>query len=226
MEQSIGVRIKRARQRLADIENSRLSQAALAKRLGWSQTRLANYESDARTPGPGEVAVLAAALSVSPGWLMFGGDEQGELSWMIEPPARSQPRRDPNAVPLISWVRAGAWEAAADPYQPGDADEWLPCPAPHGPHTYALRVSGDSMTAPYGRSYPHGCVIYVDPAQSGGVSTGDPIIAKIDGEDGVTFKAFVEDGGRSYLKPLNPAYPLITDPFRVLGKVIGMYDGD
>jgi SOS-response transcriptional repressor LexA len=90
-------------------------------------------------------------------------------------------------------------------------------------HSYALRVHGDSMTAPYGRSYPDSSIIYVDPDQRGGVVSGDRVIAKINGDNQVTFKVFVEDAGRRFLKPLNPSYPVITDPFRILGKVIGTW---
>ncbi len=123
-------------------------------------------------------------------------------------------------VPLISWVQAGAWAEAIDTLHPGEAEAWLPCPVSHGPRSFALRVAGDSMTAPYGKSYPEGSVVYVDPEQTGGVTTGDRVIAQMPGENAVTFKSFVEDAGRRYLKPLNTAYPLITEPFRLLGKVI------
>src|SRR6218665_911446 len=62
-------------------------------------------------------------------------------------------------VPLISGVAASDWCEAGDPYPPGVAEEWLPCPARHSKGTFALRVRGDSMTAPHGntRTYPEGC---------------------------------------------------------------------
>jgi len=126
-------------------------------------------------------------------------------------------------IPLISWVQAGNWHMAEDHYVPGDAEDFYPCPISHGPHTYCLRVRGDSMTSPYGRSYPDGALIYVDPDQRGGITTGDRVIAKVCGEDLVTFKAFVEDAGNRFLKPLNPQYPIVSSDFRILGKVIGMW---
>lgn len=126
-------------------------------------------------------------------------------------------------VPVISWVKAGQWNDAEGQTTKMDSDEFLPCPASHGPNTYALRVKGDSMTSPHGRSYPEGCLIYVDPDQRGGIASGDRVIARLDGESAVTFKVYIEDGGRRILKPLNSQYPIITEPFRVLGKVIGMW---
>lgn len=125
-------------------------------------------------------------------------------------------------IPLISWVQAGAWHEAYDPNEPGEGEP-VACPFKHGPRTYALRVEGDSMTAPYGTSFPHGLIICVDPDQSGGIANGQFVIARVEGEDLVTFKQYVTDGDRHYLKPLNPQYETISRPFRVLGRVIGGY---
>lgn len=125
-------------------------------------------------------------------------------------------------VPVISSVRAGKWREASDPFEPGDAEEYLPCPTKHSKSTYALRVDGDSMTAPLGRSYPEGSVIFVDPEQNG-CAPGDRVIAKVKGRDGVIFKQLAKDGDRPYLKSLNPHHPPIFDEFRVIGKVIGTW---
>ena len=126
-------------------------------------------------------------------------------------------------VPLISWVQAGDWQQAIDEFQPGIADESYPCPVNHSTSTFALRVRGDSMTSPHGRSYPDGAIIFVDPELRGGITTGDRIIAKLNGFDKVVFKVYVEDAGKKYLKSLNPSYPVLTEEFRVLGKIIGMW---
>lgn len=125
-------------------------------------------------------------------------------------------------VPLISWVQAGTWHHAEDPYQVGDAEDWLYYPKKNGDRVYALRVRGDSMTANHGRSYPDGSIIFVDPARCSPTS-GDRVIAKLDGVDEVTFKVFVCDGGRCWLKALNADYPPITDRFMVIGTVTGMF---
>lgn len=125
-------------------------------------------------------------------------------------------------VPLISWVQAGGWIEATEPYAPGDYDRMIPCLARHGPHAYALRVDGDSMTSPTGRSYPEGSIIFVDPDKRN-ARVGDRVIAKINGSDLVTFKQLAADGNRHYLKPLNSNHKPIFEEFRVIGIVIGMW---
>jgi SOS-response transcriptional repressor LexA len=128
-------------------------------------------------------------------------------------------------VPVISWVKAGEWAEAADPLMPGDAERWMPCPVKHGPHTFALRVRGDSMTAPYGRSYPEGCVIFVEPDLRSPMN-GQRVIAKLAGSNDVTFKVYKEEDGRRWLQALNPAHQPIRDEFRIIGTVIGKWEDE
>jgi len=127
------------------------------------------------------------------------------------------------SIPLISHVNAGIWCESPDNYAPGDAEEWLPAPSNAGPRTFALRVVNDSMTSPYPgqRSYPHGMIIYVDPDKE--VTNGARVVARANGE--YTFKSYIEDAGRKYLKPINPTYEKIdiTDDVHICGVVIGSY---
>ncbi|MFS1525346.1 LexA family protein [Microbulbifer sp. 2304DJ12-6] len=127
-------------------------------------------------------------------------------------------------VPLISWVQAGEFCEAVNPFEPGDAEDWLPCPCAHSDRTFAVRVQGDSMTSPYPghHSYPPGTIIYVDPNVD--VTNGCRVVARIDGE--ATFKTYAEDMGRKYLRPINPGYESrdITElSVEVCGVVIGSW---
>lgn len=204
----------------------KLTQTGIARALGISPQSVQQWEKDESMPRRQRMADLAELLHVNIGYLEHGmglipshadlGPTSQSTQSNVEPVIGTQNGK----VPLISWVQAGAWDEAIDNLYPGDAETWLPCPVSHGSRTFALRVKGDSMTASYGKSYPEGSVIYIDPDQAGAVTTGDRVIAKMLGENAVTFKSFIEDAGKYYLKPLNPAYPLIIDPFQLLGKVI------
>lgn len=127
-------------------------------------------------------------------------------------------------VPLISWVQAGAWCEAISNFESYDADSWLSCPVPISNQGYALKVLGDSMTNPGpGRSYPTGCIIFVDPEAE--TKTGDRVIARLPRTNEATFKILVEDAGRQFLRPINPQYPIIeiTEETHICGKVVGTF---
>lgn len=58
-----------------------LSQLALAKACGWeSQSRIGNYEKDAREPSLDDVKKIAEALKVSQADLLFDGDSEKDIS--------------------------------------------------------------------------------------------------------------------------------------------------
>jgi SOS-response transcriptional repressor LexA len=128
-------------------------------------------------------------------------------------------------IPVISWVQAGLSCASPDLFHPGDADDWIPALRKFGPHTYALRVQGDSMVSPYPgqKSYPEGCFIFVDPDKP--ATNGCRVVARIHDEESATFKVYSEDAGKKYLKPLNPQYPTIElrPDMQVCGVVVGSW---
>lgn len=131
-----------------------------------------------------------------------------------------------SSVPLISWVQAGCWSDVADPFAPGVAEEWLPCPVRHGPNTYAVRVRGDSMYNPEGRpSYSDGDIIFVDPSKD--AKHGDRVIVRLDDQAEATFKQLIIEDGRKLLKALNPVwvprYIEINGNATMAGVVIGKW---
>ncbi len=123
-------------------------------------------------------------------------------------------------VPLISWVRAGGW-GEIDDHNP-DTTETVPANySQPGRYAFALSVDGDSMTTNIGLSFPHGCVIIVDPERIAKV--GDFVVAKDVISQKATFKRLASDGGRWYLRPQNKEYPTLEIDHpekRVIGVVI------
>jgi SOS-response transcriptional repressor LexA len=83
-------------------------------------------------------------------------------------------------------------------------------------------VQGDAMTAPSGnsKSFHEGDLIIVDPDKI--AAHNNYVIAIPPRAKEATFKQYVVDGGVSYLKPLNPQYPMIqiNDATHVCGVVV------
>lgn len=79
---------------------------------------------------------------------------------------------------------------------------------------FGFRVDGDPMTP----KFPAGVIVVIDPAKH--VKSGDFVVAAC--SDGVMFRKLVVEGGRRYLQPLDPRYPVVelkkTD--RVIGPAV------
>ncbi|WP_323116263.1 LexA family protein, partial [Klebsiella variicola] len=122
--------------------------------------------------------------------------------------------------PLISWVSAGNWCEALEPYHRKSIDKWYETTVHCSEDSFWLEVKGDSMTAPSGLSIPEGMVILVDPEVE--PSSGKLVVAKIDTDNEATFKQYIVDAGNHYLKPLNPQYRMtaINGNCRIIGVVV------
>lgn len=208
-----GLRLYEAR------KDAKLTQQQLAKAVGMAQSTLTEAETTAS--GSSFTPQLAAACGVRAEWLATGKEPKRDAAMAASNVDAAPTRR---RVPVISWVQAGSWSDVQDNFHPGQADEWADAfDSLPGNNAFALRVVGDSMTNPIpgGRSFPEGTIIIVDPARGSG--PGDYVIAKDVHSQQATFKQLTTDGGRWYLRPLNPAYPTIEidDPdMRVIGRVI------
>jgi len=203
-------RIYRAR------KNARLTQKQLGDYCGVKSQTVSQWESGKIQKLEGTNLLSAAkALGVSPEWLATGTGQMRDTE-IAERPGNyamfSLKNGDQASnlagvpfktgeVPLISWVQAGDWSEATDPFQPGDAEAWHLCPVAHGPHTFILRVRGESMEP----EYHDGDWIFVDPDRQ--AENGSHIIAREEHDKEATFKKLVIEGDRRYLVALNPAWP-------------------
>ena len=100
------------------------------------------------------------------------------------------------------------------------------CPFPHGPNTYAFTVEGmqgspTPMHSQYGRAYPIGSIVFVDPDLADQVKNGDPVAAMLTDENVFCFRMLYREGGTEILMPLNPQFPSVSRPYKIIGKVIG-----
>jgi SOS-response transcriptional repressor LexA len=168
---------------------------------------------------PENLVALSRATGKAIEWLATGEGPVSESHGNVAEDGAPTYRSGERVAPVISWVQAGDWCEASDPYPAGYSDEWERVPDQAGKHAFWLRVVGDSMTAPSGLSIPEGMLILVDPDYL--AVSGRLVVAKLTDSQHVTFKRLIEDSGRRYLKPLNPAYPMIevNGNCRIIGAV-------
>lgn len=210
--------------------------ADIARLLGESEQTLSNWK--ARGIPKQKTVSICMKIGCRPEWLetgalpMIEGDKLllSSSTELHEIRANYRTNTEPGPdirgrIPLISGVNAGMWTEAVDIYEPGYAERWLPVLKNNGENTFALRVVGDSMTARFGKSYPDGCIVFVDPDQRS-PNNGDRIVAKLAGCEEVTLKVFTQESGRRWLRPLNESYPPLYEEFTVVGKVVGKWEDE
>lgn len=192
-----------------------LSQAQLAEKAGVSQVTIQHLESG-RNSTSKKLLEIARALGVTAEWLASGQGSQREPSNVRA--LGEQP--ESFKYPVISWVAAGAWAEAVEPFPPGFSDRYEMSDYNSKGAAFWLEVKGDSMTSPVGTSIPEGMLILVDTEAE--AIPGKLVVAKLADSNEATFKKLVEDGGRRFLKPLNPAYPMemCMEGCRIVGVVV------
>ncbi|WP_025120648.1 MULTISPECIES: LexA family transcriptional regulator [unclassified Serratia (in: enterobacteria)] len=199
--ETVGQRIKRLREALG------ISQAELATRCGWaSQSRIGNYETDSRKVNVEDAVVIASALKVSPGELIFGTPDNAVF---INQRGRS--------LPLVSYVQAGAFTEADSLFCPEDIETTIVFDENISELGFALRIKGDSMEP----EFKEGDTIIVDPAVA--PHPGEFVVAR-NGDHEATFKKYrPKANGAFELLPLNPDYPTIDSeqqPIQIIGTMV------
>jgi SOS-response transcriptional repressor LexA len=203
------------------------SQAALSEKTGIAPAQLSQIITGRRNVGEKFARKLEEKLNLPMRWMDIEENQRKQRDHLKED-ALSQPSVGAEVqimgyVPLISWVQAGSWHEAIDNFAPGDSEDQLPCPVPHGPNTFAVQVSGDSMAD----KYPEGYIIFVDPNVQ--ATHRDDVVVRLLPDNEVTFKRYMVDGSKPYLKAMNKNWPNPIIPINgdaeICGVVIfaGMY---
>ncbi|WP_095110538.1 LexA family transcriptional regulator [Pseudomonas sp. Irchel 3E20] len=210
---TLAERLKEAR------KHAKLTQAKLASVSGVEQPLISQLETGKNLQSA-HLPKIAHACGVSAIWLSdnigpmaMASKEEPNVSMASQP---SQSFR----YPVISWVSAGSWAEAVEPYPVGISDRYeLSEYNSKGP-AFWLEVKGDSMTSPVGTSIAQGSLILVDTEVE--ATPGKLVVAKLPDSNEATFKKLVSDGGRLYLKPLNPAYrtEVFDENCRIVGVVV------
>jgi SOS-response transcriptional repressor LexA len=165
---------------------------------------------------PENLYALAKATGFRAEWLAIGEGDETEKAESNVSDAR-QPVES-YRYPVISWVAAGAWAEAVEPYPAGFSDRYEFSEYDSKGAAFWLEVKGDSMTSPVGQSVTEGTLILVDTEAE--AAPGKLVIAKLPASNEATFKKLVNDGGRLFLKPLNPGYPI--EPFDEHCRIVGV----
>lgn len=196
-----------------------LTQERLAETLGKTQGAIGHWLNGRREPGIEDIAAIMKALDLKELVLSASGMViyPDELLNNVSDP---RPHSEVKSFPVISWVSAGNWSEAVDPYNQNDFLEWSQTTAKASEKCFWLTVKGDSMTASTGLSIPEGMKILVDPAIE--PTSGRLVVAKLESQNEATFKKYIVDTGQKYLKPLNPNYHMIPidNDCRIIGVVI------
>jgi len=122
-EDGIGERIARVRQQkqLTHDGLSQLTKLVDLEKTGIARTTIRGYELAVYKPGSREIRVLAAALQVSPTWLVLGVPEQGESTLPIAGEQGSSAEQAA-AQPRIPWAKFVQSFVAFKELDPADKD--------------------------------------------------------------------------------------------------------
>ena len=204
------------------IAASGLKKGEIANACGVANSAVTQWiNGDSKSIRPENLYALAKATGYNAEWLAIG--EGPETAEGLESNVKmvAQPTQT-YRYPIISWVSAGSWEEAVQPYPDGFSDRYEISDYDSKGPAFWLEVKGDSMTSPNGTSVPEGMMILVDTEAD--VQPGKLVIAKLPASNEATFKKLVEDGGIRYLKPLNPAYKMVEcdEHCRIIGVAVRM----
>jgi SOS-response transcriptional repressor LexA len=174
--------------------------SSVAKLLNVSSYTINNWEN--RGISKDGMIKAEAAIGCAASWL-----ETGHGNMIIDPSKMSAAhKRDRGEVPLLSWIQAGHWTDTTQGFDDNDAEDWIQCPAKHGPRAFCLRVRGISMYNPQGKySFSQNDIILVDPDRQ--PINESFVVAHINNQTEATFKMLIIDGDKKYLKAINPAWP-------------------
>ena len=197
-----------------------ISQERLGELIGKTQGAVGHWLNGRREPSIDDIAQIMKALGLSEMILLDDGYVRRPEEVEGDNFTYLSPHKPTKSYPLISWVSAGQWSEALEPYKLDEIEEWPETTVHCSEGSFWLTVKGDSMTSPVGFTVPEGMIILVDPAVE--AKNGKLVVAKLVNENEATFKKYIEDAGRKFLKPLNPQYPIteINGNCRIIGVVV------
>lgn len=202
-----------------------LSQGKVAKLLGVSRSAVFHWETEGEShtfPATEHLLKCAKLYNKSPEWLIFGDSflEKNKVKSQFSETSKTSKTLK---VPVISWELAKKGKLAVLEL-PHDHAEYVLAPSETpSPLAFALKIENDSMLAPSptSQSFKQGEYIVIDPEITEIESNKFGLFLQQEAPTPI-FRQFVNEGKASYLKPLNPQYPMIeiNEKIKALGKAI------
>jgi SOS-response transcriptional repressor LexA len=205
-----------------------VTQAQLAERVGVSQGAVGHWLRGRSTPDVGQMNSVLRELGMANlevAQILRTAEQRADYEAHVDDLSRaSEYDRDVLhqsvsyfCYPRLTWAVAGADQPSRASYYRGDAE--VSGYEAIGP-AYWLKVEGDAMNAPVGRSVPDGTEVLVDPGLE--AQAGDLIIARRPGVDQAILRQLAVEGGERFLKPLNSTYPVydLSTDCLVVGVVV------
>jgi SOS-response transcriptional repressor LexA len=124
----------------------KIRQVALGKMVGVSNAAISQWERGETEHKGDNLLALAKALQCSPDYLLNGDTSASNVAY--------HGLHETGSYPLISWVSAGQWMEAVEPYHRRAIDNWYETTVECSEDSFWLDVKGDSMTAQAGLSIP------------------------------------------------------------------------
>lgn len=217
------------------MEAAELSENELARRAGVPQPTIHRIlKGTSKSPRASSLEKIAAALGTTSSYLAYGdtgrppylataamatvGGTLGPLGVMFLPvglaiDAMSNKRQRSSTrvydYPCLSWAQSVSLEAITASL-PSRKKQPLPSGYKAKGISFWLEIRGDAMSAPPGStpSLVEGTKVLFDTGLEG--TPGKLVLAQLTDRSEPTFRKLIEDNGKSFLQPLNPAYPLIS----------------
>ena len=188
----------------------KLTQQQVAYALGISRVAVSKWESgDTKDLKRDNLVGLTKLFNVSLEELLDAEPVKPNDDIQIIPGTTLH--QDRRGYPIISPVQAGMWREIVDTFPRGGADEYIMAYNSYGKHTFALRITGNSMEP----EFKEGDVVVIDPDVA--PNAGDYVVAR-NHEESATFKKYrprgINEAGQDVfeLVPLNEDYaPMRSD---------------
>lgn len=215
----------------AALRQRQASPADLARWVGVSDAAISFWLDGTTAPSRIRSSNLRRAaqfVNRSVEFLLEGADDPSEVSEGVRGTVgyATGITWDVRQVPVISYVQAGSWSEASDPYPRGQGFDQVGVDASLAKSlsrvAFGLAIEGRSMEP----DFIAGDVVIIDPHIA--PHPGDFVVAKLDREEQATFKKYRDRGADSAgqpifeLVPLNHDYPTLRVDADNPGHVVGV----